>query len=186
MSAMKPGEVVFDQTINGEHVVVRHMSEGDVQLMLDYMNEISKEQTFITFQGEQLTFEDEQKHVNGVLKNMKEGREVKLLLFVNETLSGISEIVAGMRVNSHRGGIGLSLAKDARGKSLGELLLRTVIDEAVKNIQGLRIVQLTCFGNNHVAQKLYKKLGFIENGRMPEAVFYKGEYIDEIMMYKKL
>lgn len=35
---------------------------------------------------------------------------------------------------------------------------------------------------NQVAQKLYKKIGFIEEGRKRKAVYKNGEYIDELIM----
>jgi RimJ/RimL family protein N-acetyltransferase len=33
---------------------------------------------------------------------------------------------------------------------------------------------------------MYQKFGFIEYGTLPKGILYKGEYIDEIKMYKEV
>ncbi|MEM5834891.1 MAG: GNAT family protein [Candidatus Aenigmatarchaeota archaeon] len=40
--------------------------------------------------------------------------------------------------------------------------------------------------NNKVAIKLYKKFGFKQVARIPKIFIYKGKYVDDIWMMKKL
>ena len=47
-----------------------------------HINTISKEQTFILFQGEEITLEAEEKWLEGELKKIKEGKAVQLLLLL--------------------------------------------------------------------------------------------------------
>jgi len=184
---MKPGKIIYEQDHEGVgHVMVRNMGPEDAHIMMDYINELSREKTFITFQGEQLDIEKEQKYVHEVLERISKNSKVKLLLLLNNQLVGISEVALSARVSSHIGTLGLSLAKDARGKKLGRLLIDLVLQEAKHHLSGLRYIELTCFANNHVAQNLYQKVGFKEVARIPERILHRGEYVDEIIMHKKI
>lgn len=183
---MKPGEKVVDEKRGDDYVVVRYVDERDTQAMLEYINEISKEQTFISFQGEQLTLDEEQEHVDKVLKGINDKSHVKFVLIVAGVMCGMCEVSLGIRTHTHVGGLGLSISSHVRDKGLGRLLLETTIDEAKKNLTGLRMVELTVFANNPVAIGLYKSCGFVEVGRIPNKIFYKGNYVDEIVMYLKV
>ena len=61
-----------------------------------------------------------------------------------------------------------------------------VIEEAKKRLKGLRIIRLSVFGNNPIAQKLYKKMGFSEYGKLPKGLLHKDAFIDHIYMYKEI
>lgn len=45
-----------------------------------------------------------------------------------------------------------------RGQGIGKTLMEFVLKEAEKNIPQLRIVTLQVFGNNPLAQAMYKKI----------------------------
>ncbi len=48
-------------------------------------------------------------------------------------------------------------------------------------------MELTVFSNNDNAIRLYKSLGFVETGRLPNASRYDdGTYSDDIFMVKEL
>jgi len=49
-----------------------------------------------------------------------------------------------------------------------------------------KLLTLSLFATNRIAYHLYEKLGFIETGRIPKALFKDGKYIDEVMMTKEL
>lgn len=42
------------------------------------------------------------------------------------------------------------------------------------------------FANNDGARGFYRKMGFRESGRIPKAIFYKGRYVDQVLMYLDL
>ena len=67
-----------------------------------------------------------------------------------------------------------------------EVTVKELIDESIKKLADLRIIDLEVFGKNIIGKNLYKKLGFIEYGRLPNALKRKGEYDDAILMYKKV
>lgn len=177
-----PTRLVYQGQHRGHEVVIRHLEKGDVSALHRYINELSQERTFITFQGEHITLKDERAHVADMIKGIKKHQLVKLLMFVDGICCGSSEIIMDGRVSAHRGSLGLSIARHVRAVGLGQLFLQSLIDEAIIWIPNLRLIQLSCFATNEVALKLYKKLGFIESGRIVGAILYKGEYIDEIIM----
>lgn len=183
---MHPGDLVLNKQIGEDHIFIRHMEETDGTIMWKYINELSQEKTFVSFQGEEITIEEEEKHVADVLRKIQDHKIVKLLLFVNEELSGICEVGLMGRVHSHVGGLGLSLSKKVRGRGLGRLLIETTIKEATEKLTGLHMIELTVFATNHVAQKLYESCGFKEAGRVSEKIKHNGEFVDEIIMIKKV
>ena len=52
--------------------------------------------------------------------------------------------------------------------------------------QGLKIVMLQVNETNLPATTLYRQLGFEETERIPKAVFWKGKYVDDVIMAKEI
>lgn len=184
---MKEGKIVFQgKTKKGNQILIRYLVKDDVEMIRDYMNTLSKEQTFIRFQGEQILLEEEKKYVTSQLEKIVNNQVVKLLAFCKNKLIGICDIVMCDKVENHIGSIGLTIAKDYRNEGVGKLLMRLVLDEAEKNIPQLKIAKLSVFANNPIAKALYEKMGFIEYGKLPKGIKHKNEYVDEIMLYKNV
>lgn len=173
-------------TKTGKNLTIRYLSHDDTKILLDFINKISKEKTFITFQGEQLTFEEEDKYVKSRIEEIKEKKSVHLLAFINNDLAGSSDINPSIKIKPHRGVFGIVLAKKYRSEGIGTILMENVIREALKNIKNLKIITLEVFGDNFIAQKLYRKMGFIEWGLLPKGIKHKNKYVDQILMYKKI
>lgn len=179
------GKVVFEgKTEKGLDVIIRYPKKTDVKIMFDYINTLSKEQTFIRFQGEQISFEEEEKFISSMLKKIAANTGVQLLVFHKNQLIGVSDITMKDRVEKHEGVLGITIAKDFRGQGIGKLLIEQILKEAIKSLPQLRIITLGIFENNPTALNLYKKFGFVEYGRLPKGLIHKGSYIDHIYMYK--
>ena len=180
-------KVVFEGlTKDGKKYLIRYPEIADVQEMCDYMNILSQEQTFITFQGEKLTLEDEIKYLENILKKIDENKAIKLLAFSDNKIIGISDITMKDKVTSHEGTFGITVSKDYRGQGIGKTLMELVLKEAESNLPQLRIVSLAVFGDNPLAYGIYKMFGFHEFGRLSEGILHKGKYVDHIYMYKKI
>ncbi|HQY31677.1 MAG TPA: TrmO family methyltransferase [Thermomicrobiales bacterium] len=169
------------QTTQGQ-VVIRHSDQGDVRAALTYFNNLSREQTFTTFQGEQLTLLDELNWFGVSTRQCAAGDAVHIVAIAGDKVIGIAEVSRGERVFRHRGRLGISIAPDWRGLGLGRTMLELVLAEAERTISGLRLIQLECFATNTVAVQMYQKAGFVECGRLPGVIVYQGQYIDEIIM----
>jgi len=180
-------KIVFEgHTKKGLDIVVRYPKPGDEYQMMEFINTLSKEGTFIRLQGEQYTLEEERKVLEKFLKNIKEKKGISLLAFARDTLIASSGLTMKSLVERHIGEFGITIAKEFRGQGVGQIVMNAVISEAEKNIPDLRIVLLGCFANNHAAINLYRKMGFVEFGTLPEGILKKDQLIDHIYMYKKL
>ena len=150
-----------------------------------YINKLSKEDTFILFSGEKITKEEEGRTLSNWFLAMEKGDKVVLVCFYKEKLVGIANIDRNKderKRGRHIGSFGVSLAKECRGEGIGFELVKTVMEEAKNKIVGLKMIILDVFGPNKISQNLYKKFGFKEHGRLPEGIFYKGKYVDEVKM----
>lgn len=184
---MEPKRVIFEGKSNsGKPIVIRYPAKEDLKSAWEYINEISKEQTFVLFQGEKITLENEEKWLKGEMLKIAEGKSVQLFVFSNDKLIGISGITMRDKAEKHVGNFGITLAKNFRGEGIGRLLMETVLKEAKQNLKDLKIITLGCFSNNPIAKKLYESMGFIEFGVLPKSLVRKGEFIDHIYMYKEV
>jgi len=77
------------------------------------------------------------------------------------------EIVGSLHVEQSRHGfgeIGMAVAREWRGRGVGSALLAAAIDWAREH--GLHKLSLSVFAHNAAAIALYRKFGFVEEGRL--------------------
>jgi len=81
--------------------------------------------------------------------------------------------------------IGITLGEEsARGKGIG-LLAMQHLEKEIRQI-GYKRIELGVFEFNVPAQKLYKKMGYVEIGRIPEFTFWQDKMWTDIRMEKYL
>jgi RimJ/RimL family protein N-acetyltransferase len=71
--------------------------------------------------------------------------------------------------------------RDAWGHGHGYDAIMTLLRYGFDNL-GLRIIELWMLGDNERAAALYKKIGFVEDARLPNRSFHAGTYIDHMVM----
>jgi ribosomal protein S18 acetylase RimI-like enzyme len=81
--------------------------------------------------------------------------------------------------NGHVGILGIVVDERCRGQGVGTALLRDALDRARGKFE---VVRLSVFATNERAQKLYRRFGFVDCGRIPRAIRRGATYIDEIEM----
>lgn len=86
--------------------------------------------------------------------------------------------------HSHRGGLGMGLVPEFRGKGLGSELLSETLAHAKEF--GLEKVELTVYSSNFPAIALYKKFGFVQEGLIKHYRKLDGVYYDCLAMGKFL
>ncbi|MFU6862637.1 GNAT family N-acetyltransferase [Pseudomonas paraeruginosa] len=94
--------------------------------------------------------------------------------------AGLMPAHPGVR-QRHVGTFGLSVATAAQGKGVGRAMLKTLIDYADNWAQLLRL-ELVVAADNEPAIALYKKHGFVLEGKHQAAIFTDGEYVDLLSM----
>lgn len=178
--------VYQDKTANGKDVTLRYPLVSDAPEMQKYINTLSSEQTFIRFQGEQLTLEQEEEWISGILDKFDKKTGVTLFAIVDNQIAGVCDINMLGLVESHIGLFGLTISKNFRNEKLGQLLTEKVLDLACSLMPQMRIVTLSVFANNPAAIHVYKKFGFTEYGNLPKGILHRGEYVDHLYLYKKV
>ncbi|MCH8820996.1 GNAT family N-acetyltransferase [Patescibacteria group bacterium] len=179
--------IVFEgKTENGLGILIRYPTESDLQAMLNFINELSAERTFVRNQGVVFTLEQEKKFLDDHIKKISDKKIMQLLAFSDSKLVGVSGVDMKDRAQSHVGYFGISVEKDFRSKGVGSKLMEIIINEAEKNLPNLKIIVLTVFANNPVAEEMYKKIGFKEYGRLPKGITHRDKFVDEIYMYKNV
>jgi RimJ/RimL family protein N-acetyltransferase len=159
---------------------------SDLGELCKYINKLSREKTFIIYQGERIPLKEEKKWLEKVIKKTERGDEVGLSAFVGNKVIGMCGISLANKIKKHVGNLGLSISKEYRGEGIGKILIRETLKESKKRMRRLKIVTLDVFGINRIACNLYNQIGFKEFALLPGGIRYKGKYIDEISMYKKV
>lgn len=180
-------KIVFQgKTEKGLEVIIRYPGLDDTEKLLQYVNKLSKEKTFITLQGEEILLDDETKYLKNQLKAINDKKSVHLVVFCNDELVSASDISMMDKTRKHVGNFRIAILKGFRGKGLGKLLMRLVLGEAKKELAELKIVTLEVYATNDTAQNLYRSLGFVEYGRLPNGIIRNNNFDDEILMYKNI
>ncbi len=104
---------------------------------------------------------------------------------VNEKVVGWADIFPDDNPRmSHRGSLGMGIISDYRGQGIGTKLLKSAIEKARE--MGLEKVELNVYTTNTGAIKLYKKMGFNEEGLIKNYRKLDGQYFDSIVMALQL
>lgn len=170
----------------GLDIVIRYPQKGDEKEMWRYINELSKEKTFIRFQGEEISFKDETDYLNSQLNQINDKKAITLLGFYENKLIAISGVNMRDKTEKHVGVFGISVARKFRNEGIGRLLMEKVFDEAIKEITGLKIVTLEVYSKNTIAKRVYERFGFIEYGLLPKGISRDNTFEDAILMYKNI
>ena len=140
----------------GNTVVVRYPTRSDLGDMHEYVNELSREDTFLSVLGKTYSLEEEKNFLQMTLANIKKGLTRHYAVFVNNKYAGNCEIERGKEYRQqHIGALGISLRKKYRGEGIGKNLFQMLIAEG-KDMK-LRLLKLSCFENNPVALDLYEE-----------------------------
>jgi len=178
--------VLQGKTKSNKDIVIRYPEKEDVGELLKFINDLSDERTFITYQGEHETLKSETKFLESRLKDIENKKAVHLLVFCGQQLIGAAHVLAGDKTEKHVGNFGISISKGFRGEGIGEILMTSTLEEAKKEIPDINIITFTVYSTNLIAQNLYKKMGFAEYGRLPNGIARNDTFEDGILMYKNI
>jgi putative acetyltransferase len=81
----------------------------------------------------------------------------------------------------HCGGLGMGVHDDFQGQGVGSALLAAAIDLA-DNWLGLHRIELHVYPDNTAGIRLYKKFGFVEEGRARDFAYRHGGFVDALAM----
>lgn len=189
MSNFKPGKIVKEFSVEGEGYIIRYPKWTDLESILDYINKLSQEKTYIAFCGEEISRKEETEYLASLFKRSELGEGINLFVFHDQKMVGSAYVKrdkSAQKRKLHVGVFGISIAKEYRGRGLGEILTRTIINEVNQVMANLKLITLQVYELNEIGLNLYRKIGFALAGTIPKSVLHKDQYIDEHQMYLKL
>lgn len=78
--------------------------------------------------------------------------------------------------------LGADIDKDFRGKGLAKYMWTLMLDHCFGEL-GLHRVGLTTAEYNHVGHRVYRGLGFKDEGRLTQSLCRDGKFYDQLLMY---
>lgn len=167
-----------------KRVVIRTARAEDASRILQLQKAVILEGTFLITVTEEFnkTVEQQKEWIEGILANDRE------TLLVAETSSGIVGWIVCLSSNrsrlTHTCSLGMMIEKEYRNMGIGKRLVEAIVEWATLNPQ-LEKLSLGVFATNERAIALYKKMGFLEEGRkIREFKINENEYIDDVLMYR--
>lgn len=154
--------------------------------ILEFANKLAKEDTYLSFHpGKEITREEEEKWLKNNLEAIKNKALLIYWAIYNGKIIGAVDIRRGNSIREwHVGTIGLMVHKDFRDEGLGKYLLELILKKTKE--AEIRTVTVELFSDNEIAKNLYKKLGFIEYGVLPDGLYRQNKFSDHILMYKRV
>jgi RimJ/RimL family protein N-acetyltransferase len=170
-------------TIDGKRFAIEQPSVENAEEIIEYSKNIfsSTDQVLTIPEEYTITVEDEIEWIKNINNNPN-----SLLLIAklnNKIIVFLFFIHNSKKKTSHTGEFGVNVHPEYQGTGVGHKLVETLLKWARQNEQIEKVV-LQVFATNENAIKLYKKLGFIEEGRHIKAIKQlDGEYVDIVQMY---
>lgn len=162
-------------------IVVREVRKEDAPKLLEYLDQVSGESDFLTFgSGEfELSVAEEEQFIENILK-----RDNSLFIVAEDKgkIVGNLAFSAGTRKRrAHVGEFGISVIKEYWGQGVGEELIAHLLTWS-RGSNKIRKIDLEVRTDNVRAIKLYKKMGFVEEGLRKRALFVNNKFYDTLMM----
>ena len=155
---------------------IRKIQKSDVKGFHAALSSVVRERKFLlTVQAP--VIEDAQKYV---CKNV-DNNHAQYVVDIDGEIVGWADIIPHSKeVLCHSGVLGIGIVAECRGKGIGKVLLKRVIDHAWKN--GLTRLELEVFADNINAIALYERFGFELEGTKRNARLLDGLYRDVHIM----
>lgn len=175
------GDLMKVINVNNEKVIIRKANTSDAKALIKYLNIIGGESDFLTFGMGQFgrSVEQEEDFIENAL-----GKENVLFIIaeVNGKVVGNLNFSGGLRQRTvHVGQFGVSILKEYWGNGIGEELIKYLISWS-KSSGIIRKINLRVRIDNTRGIKLYKKLGFLEEGIAKRDFLINDEFYDSLLM----
>jgi len=171
---------------DGTKVLIREPRPTDVRQLMDFINGFVKEPKSGLLIDKKVNLKEEKAWLKGWIADIRRREGLLLLVEVDGKIKGSCSVLRLKWKSSHVADLGIALSGDIRGKGIGEALMDKAITLARKRMRGLEIIQLKAFSYNERALEFYRKLGFVEVGRVPRVNKEGKNYYDDVLMTRSL
>ncbi|MHC4464030.1 MAG: GNAT family N-acetyltransferase [Planctomycetota bacterium] len=179
MGQIKPKEYELK---TGEKLTVRAAVPDDAPALIEQAHIILTEDLYniTTFEEFEMTVEKEREWIQEHIDHP--ARIVLVAELAGSIAGGLGFENSSRKRLEHHGILHMGVHPQFRDKGVGTALVQSLIDWAKQN----PIVEKLClivFATNEPAIRLYKKMGFLEEGRrLRHVTIADGEYVDAILM----
>jgi RimJ/RimL family protein N-acetyltransferase len=166
---------------NGDTAIIREAIKSDAKALVDYVNTISGETDFMTFgPGEfGMSIEQEESYLNNA---SIQRNAIYLIVEAGGRIIGSLNFSGGARPRvAHTGEFGVSVLEEYWGNGIGTELIKYLIKWS-KESGVVRKLNLRVRTDNSKAIRLYKQLGFVEEGVKTREFQIKGKFYDSMLM----
>jgi RimJ/RimL family protein N-acetyltransferase len=171
---------------DGTQVLFREPVQKDAAQLMRFINAFVAEKRSGLLINKKASLKEEIAWLKSWRADISKRKGVMLLVDVDGRIKGNCTVNRLPWKMAHTAEVGIALSLDMRGKGIGEALITKTIELARKRMRGLEMLHLKTFDYNERAQALYKRIGFVEVGRVPKANKEGEEYHDDVLMIKFL
>ena len=161
---------------DGRTVLVRPVTMEDETSTLRNVNEIGREEVYIMVEKVE-SLEEERRW----LLSFDGVRNVLFVAVADGEVIGAADCHGGtFPKDRHVGTIGIAIQEGWREVGLGRRMMERLL-EWMRD-RGFAKAELTVFATNERARRLYKSLGFVEEGVRRRHLRIRGEFVDDVLM----
>ena len=168
----------------GENVLVRSATADDALALVDQVKTVIVEGEFMVTCPEEFHVTQEQER-DSIRQYGDDPGKLLIVAEASRQIIGTLYLESGSRNRLlHVATLRMWVGKDWRSRGAGTVLLRSAIEWAQSH-PVIEKLSLAVFSTNSRAMSLYRKLGFVEEGRRSREVkFGPDQYVDDILMYR--
>lgn len=168
--------------INGKNIRLRALEPTDIEVLYNWENDMALwniSNTLVPFSRYLLI-----KYIKNSHLDIFQARQLRLII----ELTGSTEIVGMIDMFDydpyhHRGGIGIMIHKDFRGKGYASEALEIFVDYLFNHL-GFHQAYTSISADNDASLKLFRQQGFMHTGTHKEWRREGDKYVDELFFQK--
>ena len=170
---------------NGKQATFRSPRKEDAAALLDYLRKTAEETDFVLRYPDEMTMTLEQEEAFIERINQSANSYMIICLVDGKHAGNCSMQFHDKRKVRHRGEVAIALVKEFWGMGIGTFMFEEMLQLARE--YGASQLELGMVDGNERGLALYRKMGFREYGRLPNAFHQKdGTMRDEILMVLEL
>ncbi len=157
-------------------ILIRPIRRTDVPSFRELLDAVCRERRHLAF-TEAPPLAEAYRYVTGLIGR----KDVQIVAKSGNELAGWCDVTRlELPGFDHCGRLGMGVAKSLRGRGIGTALLKEALRRAREN--GLSRIELEVFASNEAAIRLYRKTGFVMEGRKIGARKLDGRTDDVCLM----
>jgi RimJ/RimL family protein N-acetyltransferase len=172
---------------NGDELIIRPPEINDAANLLASFQRLTRETDYLLFtqrESLELDIASEEDYIQSYIDNPN---QLLLVAIVKGRIIGSVNVNhSGLYKKAHTAEMGIAVERQWNNMGIGRRLITAMLRWADER-QGLHMIYLHVFSPNEKAMQLYRNFGFMECGRLPQAILQKnGAYADLVSMYLQI